>query len=89
MLKPVLVGLSLVAALGALSGCASSAARDNKVAMAANWNPDCVKETGTRIKQPADTCVNVPGSSYSQEELERTGQIDLGAALRQLDPRLR
>ncbi len=50
----------------------------------------CLRETGTLIKRrdkdgkPA--CIQqVPGRSYSNEDISRTGQTDLADALRQLD----
>ena len=49
----------------------------------------CIRDTGSRIKRPADeaACAR-PGTSYSKEELERTGAISPAEALHQLDPRL-
>lgn len=50
---------------------------------------ECEMNTGSRIRpQKADGCkpVKQPYRTYTQEELQRTGSIDLGEALRQLDP---
>ena len=81
MLKPTLIGACLAALL---AGCATHAPGDQRVV--AN-NPDCVQSTGTRIEDASGKCVNVPGSSYTQQDLQRTGEIDTGAALRKMDPR--
>ncbi len=87
MLKPLLMGAVVTLSLAAgLAGCASNATHADK-ALAAN--PDCVRGTGSRIKDPDQKCANVPGSSYTQEDLERTGQTNVGAALKQIDPRVR
>lgn len=50
----------------------------------------CLKETGSRLAPRPDSkgrkCVNAIGRSYTREDLDRTGTIDLGDALRRLDP---
>lgn len=48
--------------------------------------PNCVRDTGTRIKSKTRDCLGVAGRSYSAEELSRTGQINPADALRRLDP---
>ncbi len=53
----------------------------------------CLKQTGSRIAPRADKqgrkCVSANGRSYSKEDLDRTGEIDLADALRRLDPAIR
>ncbi len=73
-----------IAATALLAGCATHPTRTAAVTPA----PNCVKETGSRIQAPDDKCVNVAGSAYSQDDLQRTGEIDTAAALRKLDPRI-
>lgn len=54
----------------------------------------CLRETGSRIvamenakRDPAGKrCVNAPGRVYTQDDIRRTGAIDLTEALRMLDP---
>jgi hypothetical protein len=42
---------------------------------------------GTRIRQKAPNCASTaPMRSYGQQDLEKTGEIDLGQALKKLDP---
>ncbi len=82
MLKPTFIGACLAVLLG---GCATHTPSEQRVA--AN-NPECIKSTGTRIEDANPKCVSVPGSSYTQEDLQHTGEIDMGAALKKLDPRL-
>jgi hypothetical protein len=67
-----------------VAGCATHAPTGK---LAAANNPDCVKSTGTRIEDTHRPCVGVPGSSYTQEDLQHTGEIDTGAALKKMDPR--
>lgn len=54
---------------------------------------DCLTQTGTRIRtRDAKTGkVNCqgPGRSYSRDELDRTGEVDLADALRRIDPSVR
>ena len=56
-------------------------------------NRNCLKHTGSRITPRADKqgrkCVSANGRSYSKEDLDRTGEIDLADALRRLDPAIR
>jgi len=87
MLKPLLAVSCLAAALG-LGACATQPAPVSaQTAQNTPQTPDCVRDTGTRIPQPEGTCRNVPGSSYTQEDLQRTGEIDTGRALQKMDPR--
>ncbi len=90
MLKPLLVGACLAGSvLAGLGGCATQRGAPNaQTAANAPADVDCVKQTGTHIKDPDRKCVSLPGSSYTQQDLETTGQSNVGAALRQLDPRL-
>lgn len=49
----------------------------------------CESVTATRIRpSPKDGCKSAatPSRSYSREEIERTGEIDMGEALRKIDP---
>ena len=50
----------------------------------------CLRHTGTRITSRADnrkmrTCSAI-GRSYTREDLDRTGEVNLADALRKLDP---
>jgi hypothetical protein len=64
MLKSTLalIGASLAVALAA-AGCATHPA--GVKAVAAN-DPQCIRDTGTRIQDPDRKCLSQPGSSYSQ-----------------------
>lgn len=47
----------------------------------------CLRETGSHIaNKHKKTCVSANGSSYSREDIDRTGTTDLADALRHLDP---
>jgi hypothetical protein len=77
-------------------GCATAShtpsvadSRAGNLKAAASPDSHCVVETASRIQRPADkACSATPGTSYSQQELESTGRISTGDALRQLDPRI-
>src|SRR5688572_12334625 len=92
----------LVAAVVAMAaGCATTSSPDDAARIAADaskrptLDKACVTDTGSRIKPSkedeakakAANCMQ-PGSTYSREELDQTGEIDTGRALRQLDPRI-
>jgi hypothetical protein len=90
------------AAFGAALLCAAlnAAAADPTAAPAQNTAPAqdatprkavtrCEPVTGSRIlPSAADHCKSAvrPYRSYTQEELQRTGETDLSAALRKIDP---
>jgi hypothetical protein len=71
---------ALIVTVLALTGCATTTKPANTAANATK--PPCV--TASRLPQP--NCVS--GSSYSQQDLNSTGQQDnnLGTSLRMLDP---
>lgn len=77
----------LAATLLALGACASQpaplAANDSEAADRSN----CVA-TGSRIRMRDGDCSpkGYPFRSYSAEDLQATGEIDLLEALRQMDP---
>lgn len=52
-------------------------------------DPTCLKQTGSRIAARGKRDCAGRGRSYDRKDLQRTGQTDVGQALRQLDPRLR
>lgn len=90
----------LVTAFAAVAaGCATSSSPSDAARIAAdvgkqptNMDKVCVENTGTRIKpakgKEADPKCMQPGSTYTREEIDNTGEIDTGRALRQLDPRI-
>jgi hypothetical protein len=52
---------------------------------------NCLRYTGSRIRSydPATgkrPCMAGPGSAYSKDAIDSTGQVDLAKALRQMDP---
>jgi len=68
----------------ALFGCAATTPNAKaKPATAAVKDPTCLTETGSRV--PGSKCRGY-GRSYSNEDIERTGQTSAGDALSLLDP---
>lgn len=45
----------------------------------------CLLASPSRIRRPDDPCRD-RGRRYGRDDLDRTGEVDLGAALRKLDP---
>jgi len=79
--------LALTAALAlTLTACATAPVSADKAA-AANAKPPagCIAQTATRIPVKNDACAGF-GSSYSQKDIDNTGQTDLSRALPMLDP---
>lgn len=80
---------ALVAALGVLAGCATQpsvlAASDTKADAPLG---QCTLVTGSRIRPRNGDCVPTGArvKSYSAEQLQATGEMDLVEALRQMDP---
>ena len=67
---------------------------DAEVQRAAQRDADhnCMRYTGTRIlprNKPARECIPRHGSVYTREDLDRTGEVDIGQALRKLDTSIR
>src|SRR5579885_3147677 len=97
-MKKILVTCSLVLACGF---GAAALAQNADVSATATGNADvaigtrpvpapgdrnCLRDTGSHIPPPKGGCLPVTGRSYNHDELQRTGQPDVGRALQQLDP---
>ena len=55
-------------------------------AVLAPGDRNCVQDTGSHIPPAKGKCLPVTGRSYSHEDIQRTGQQDVGQVLQQLDP---
>ena len=88
----ILGALVAVAAFGCATSPSQKSSADthaDKKSLQATANETCVRDTGTRIKRPDDRlCNGLPGSTYTEEQIENTGRLDTADALRQLDPRI-
>lgn len=73
----VLIGM----VLAALAGCAS--APPAQVAQEPKVDRNCVRDTGSRIEKSDDSLCQ-PGQVYTREDLERSGGITTGDALKRL-----
>ena len=49
----------------------------------------CLRYTGSLIPPKPGKCVNAIGTSYSAEDVRRTGEPDTARALQKLDPSIR
>jgi hypothetical protein len=79
---------AIIVAGATLFGCATTA--DNAkskpaVSAAANTDPSCLTDTGSRIAPAPSKCRGI-GSSYSSTDIDRTGKTNAADALGQLDP---
>jgi outer membrane cobalamin receptor len=72
-------GWVLIAAF--VAACAS--APPAKIAQEPEVKRNCVRETGTRIEKPDDGMCQ-PGRVYTREDLERSGGIGTGDALKRI-----
>lgn len=99
MIRPLIVSLALLTALGAstmaiaqVSVAATHAhPLDQKAALdeprlIKPGDRNCLRETGSLIPAKKGECLPVTGRSYSREELQRTGAQDNARALQMLDP---
>jgi hypothetical protein len=82
MIKRSIAG-ALVSVL--LASCASTPPATPPTASAKRPPAGCVSDTATRLPVPAGECAGV-GSTYTKEDLDRTGQVYAQDALRMLDP---
>ncbi|HJP99370.1 MAG TPA: hypothetical protein VJ862_12475 [Rhodanobacteraceae bacterium] len=46
----------------------------------------CIRDTGSHIPPRRGQCLPVAGSSYSAQDIQRTGATNIGQALQMLDP---
>jgi hypothetical protein len=98
-------GLGFTAIASAQTPAATASADDQATAVGADTSDNlkdryCLRETGSRIAaaanakerragKPETHCANASGTSYSQKDIQRTGETDTAAALRKLDPSIR
>jgi hypothetical protein len=62
-------------------------AEDAKVEKKKLSDRHCIRYTGTHLaKREKDQCTGAVGRSYDREDIERTGEVDIGRALERLDP---
>jgi hypothetical protein len=48
---------------------------------------NCIRYTGSHLaRREKDQCTGAVGRSYDREDIERTGEVDIGRALERLDP---
>ena len=95
MNKPILA-FAIAVALGFGGAAAAQATADTPATASAQHQDarqvpapgarDCVRETGSHIKRHDQACLPVNGRSYSRDDLDRTGNPNMGRALQQLDP---
>jgi hypothetical protein len=85
VLKNSLAGAAVIAALAA---CATSAPLPGSAAAVAKPPVGCVSATATHLPVRSNECAGV-GSTYTRQDLDRTGQVDTPDALRALDPSVR
>jgi len=81
MLKSFAMG----ACLALLAACASTPRHETA---AVKPPAGCVGQTATRIPVKSGECAGF-GSTYTQQDLDTTGQIDTAKALGMLDPSVR
>jgi hypothetical protein len=76
-----------VCGLGSILGAANIAAADDSkpAPKPAPSKFTCLHDTGSRLKLRPDDCSGI-GRSYSKENIDRTGALTAGGALRLLDP---
>jgi hypothetical protein len=94
MTKLSVFSLGLIAALGvaavhAQTGTASAQGSVNGAATAtkpATNDSQCVRDTGSHIPPKPGQCLPVAGRVYTQDDIQRTGERQLGPALQKLDP---
>jgi hypothetical protein len=79
-----------VCGLGSILGAANIAAADDSKPASESARTalplTCLHDTGTRIKLRPNECSLSAGRSYSKTDIDRTGKVTAGGALRLLDP---
>jgi hypothetical protein len=80
MLRAILTGTCLVALL---TGCATQSQPQRTAS--AQGKAGCVSDTGSRLQHSPGSCI-AAGRTYSGDDLQRTGEANVGEALQKLDP---
>ena len=87
MLKKILLGACLVLPLAACTTPSATREPPKSASLAPARTRGCVPDTATRIPVKETDCAGF-GRTYTQQDLQRTGQPDTAQALRLLDPSL-
>jgi hypothetical protein len=87
MLKKILLGACLVLPLAACTTPSATREPPKGAALAPAPTPGCVADTASRIPVKEGDCAGF-GRTYTQQDIQRTGQPDTAQALRLLDPSL-
>ena len=79
--------LLICTAAALLAACATTHPATAGSADSRTANATCPEyATGSHLRSKEGKCTSSPMRSYSQEDVQRTGQTDVGDALRMLDP---
>jgi hypothetical protein len=81
MLRPILLTGTCLMAL--LAGCATQG--HPQQAAKAQGTAGCVQDTGSRLPRTPGSCPAL-GRTYTGDDLQRTGEENVGEALQKLDP---
>lgn len=87
MLKKLLLGACFVLPLAACTTPSATREPPKSAALVPAPAAGCVADTATRIPVKKGDCAGF-GSTYTQQDIQRTGQPDTAQALRLLDPSL-
>ena len=87
MLKKLLLGACLVLPLAACTTPSATREPPKSATLAATPAPGCVADTASSIPVKEGACAGF-GRTYTQQDIQRTGEPDTGQALRLLDPSL-
>ena len=82
MIKSLLICAAVAASAVA---CTTTAPTPTRTAAATTTQP-CNQDTASRIPMRPGECLSAPGRTYSDQDMERTGQTNVGDALQMLDP---
>ena len=85
------LALAMLLPLGALSAEPEPQAKPGEsTEQAKKVEKGCKVSSSSRIRRDSEDCSkdSLPTRRYSREDIESTGQMDTGEALRRLDPRL-
>jgi len=76
----------LICAVVSASAVACTTTAPTRTAAATTTTQPCRQDTASRIPMRAGECSSAPARTYSDKDMERTGQTNVGDALQLLDP---
>jgi outer membrane cobalamin receptor len=86
----LLFALLLASGFARAEVATATASESSAVSTSKLTTRECLQSTGSHLPRSADQpCIEAPGEVHTREDIERTGAVTVGDALRRLSPSVR